>query len=382
MRLSIILILLISALWTGCKNNLDTDTTLRFGAEIVVTDTSFVTRTIGKTSRVSNAEVVLEAVSFDYSSTSVTNDSGVAEFPNLIPDYYNCRVSKTYPEDSVKKYLPLTQEINLVGSQANVPLMQDGDLMLIGLKPVLKSNIVISEIYYNGAPPQPPYYFHDQFTEIYNNSSETVYLDSYAVGNVDYGYRESDPDFLHCVHLYGFPGSGTDYPLEPGQMIIIAQDAIDHTEFNKNSIDLTSADFEYYNPLSNDVDVAEVPNMIQMHHKYGIDFLYSVMNDAIVLFKLEAQDSVWNYDEFNRILVPTQRAIDGVEYRESLIEYELKHLPDEVDAGLTGGTPAYKGRSIARKIFKEISGQIILMDNNNSSIDFQVLDTPTPGIIE
>ena len=159
MRLSIILILLISALWTGCKNNLDTDTTLRFGAEIVVTDTSFVTRTIGKTSRVSNAEVVLEAVSFDYSSTSVTNDSGVAEFPNLIPDYYNCRVSKTYPEDSVKKYLPLTQEINLVGSQANVPLMQDGDLMLIGLKPVLKSNIVISEIYYNGAPPQPPYYY-------------------------------------------------------------------------------------------------------------------------------------------------------------------------------------------------------------------------------
>ena len=53
-----------------------------------------------------------------------------------------------------------------------------------------------------------------------------------------------------------------------------------------------------------------------------------------------------------------------------------------MDAGITGGLPMYQGKSIARKVFNEVDGQIILMDNNNSSIDFQVLDTPTPGLLE
>ena len=201
-------------------------------------------------------------------------------------------------------------------------------------------------------------------------------MDNYAIGDVAYGYRD-DPQFLHCLHLYKFPGTGTDYPIYPGEIIIIAQDAINHLEYNANSLDLSNSNFEYYNHLSSDVPNPNVPNMIQIHHKYGHDFLYSVMNDAIVLFEMQPQDTVWSYDTFNQILVPISRAVDGIEYKEELTEYEYKHLPDNLDAGITGGMPMYKGKSIARKIFKEINGQTILMDNNNSSIDFHVQQHPT-----
>ena len=99
-------------------------------------------------------------------------------------------------------------------------------------------------------------------------------------------------------------------------------------------------------------------------------------------FKLEESDTAFTYGQFDLIKVPLSRAIDGVDYRENTSEYEYKRLPDCIDAGLTGGFPAYKGKSIARKVFKIVDGQIILTDNNNSSLDFKVLDNPTPGQIE
>ncbi len=380
----ILIIILISALalMLQCRKSTTGTNGVQFSGRVYVTDTSFVTRTICDTVLVEGAKVELSAVSYDLSYEAYTNDSGYAEFNNLVPDIYNCSVIKAYPADTVSLYLPVRQDINLVGSVAARQLSREGDSIAVLLRPVFRSNVLISEIYYNGAPPNPPYYFHDQFTEIYNNSEDTVYMDNYAVGDVDYGYRDEDPDYLHCIHLYKFPGGGRDYPLPPGEIFIIAQDAIDHTQINVNSIDLSFADFEYYNHLSTDVDIEGVKNMVQIHHKYGHDFLYSVFNDAVVLFKLEESDSNWTYDTFNHILVPIERVIDGVEYRENKSEYQYKRLHDNIDAGITGGIPAYKGKSVARKIFKNIDDQIILMDNNNSSIDFKVLDKATPGLIE
>ena len=372
--------LIITLHFNACKENLVTSGSLQFSLRIQVVDTSFVTLGITDTSTVHGAKVELHSVNYDLKYIAISDSAGMACFPKMIPDIYNCSVNKKYSAEIVQEHLGLQKDINLVGSLSTLSLSSPSDSLQIVLKPVFASNLVISEIYYSGAPPPPPYYFHDQFTEIYNNSSEVVYIDGYAIGDPSY-YSRTDT-MMHCVHLYQFPGDGDDYPIEPGEMIIIAQDAIDHTEYNTASIDLSSADFEYYNHMSNDVDAPEAVNMIQIHHKYGIDFLYSVMNASIVLFKLQDKDSVWTYDTFNEILVPMSRVVDGVEYKEVPSEYEYKHLPDEIDAGITGGMPAYKGKSIARKILNIAEGQFILMDHNNSNLDFEVLDEPTPGKVD
>ena len=379
-KYSVILTYLIIA---GCtENRTPTEVeSVQFTTKVQVIDTSFVTSAIHDTTLVPNAKVTLYSISYEMVYQEISNADGIALFTGIVPDIYNASVQKNYPADTVKKYLPIDQDINLVGSMATLAMKSQADSFRIHLKPVLSSNILLSEIYYNGAESPPGYYFHDQFTEIYNNSSETIYLDDYAIADVTSGHRD-DPDFIHSVHLYKFPGNGKDYPIQPGEIILIAQDAINHLEINANSLDLSNVDFEYYNHLSNDIDNPLVPNMIQIYHKYGIDFLYSVMNESIVLLKMEPADSILTYDEFEYILIPRERVVDAVEYREDLREYEYKRLADDMDAGITGGLPMYQGKSIARKVFNEVDGQIILMDNNNSSIDFQVLDTPTPGLLE
>jgi FKBP-type peptidyl-prolyl cis-trans isomerase 2 len=77
---------------------------------------------------------------------------------------------------------------------------------------------------------------------LYNNSEDVVYLDSLIIADAEYGYR--DEDYIHSVHAYMFPGDGDDYPLAPGEMVIVAQDAMNHSA--NNSVDLSGAEFEYY----------------------------------------------------------------------------------------------------------------------------------------
>ncbi len=382
--ISLVIIAFITLALSSCKQSISESETTQFTSKVFIADTTGITAKINGDSLaigVKHALVELTSVSYGVQYQGKTNSGGWWEKNDVIADYYNCFAQKHYPKDTVEKYLGISQEITLVGSLSAITLTDKTDSVKVILTPVISSDLLISEIYYNGSSPPPPYYFHDQFTEIYNNSLEVKYLDNYAIGDLSYGYRD-DPEFLHCLHLYKFPGTGTDCPIYPGEMIIVAQDAINHQEYNANSLDLSDADFEYYNPLSSDVPNPNVPNMIQIYHKYGHDFLYSVMNDAIVLFELLPQDTVWSYDSFDQILVPINRAVDGVEYKEELTEYEYKRLPDILDAGITGGMPMYKGKSVARKTLKEVNGQVILMDNNNSSIDFQVLDHPTPNSLD
>ena len=49
------------------------------------------------------------------------------------------------------------------------------------------------------------------------------------------------------------PGTGNTYPVQPGESIIIAEDAINHKEFNPLSIDLSKANFQYLKGR-NDID--------------------------------------------------------------------------------------------------------------------------------
>ncbi len=372
--------LIFTGLWWGCEEEINQPATVQFRTTVRVIDTTFVTEGIFGNRNVPGASVELQAVHYQIGYQRLTDNRGIALFEGLIPDVYNSTVRKIYPEDTVLKYLGIKQEQVLVASVPTVQLAQPGDSFTVVLKPVTRAPFVFSELYYNGAKPPPGFYYHDQFTEIYNNSASIVYIDGYVIGDAIYGYRD-DPEYVHCEHLYQFPGSGTDYPVAPGDMIVIAQDAIDHTEISPNSIDLSKADFEYYNPQSNDVDNPNVVNMIQIHHEYGFDYLYSVMNDAIILAKLEPEDTL-TYDSRGHILVPIKRVVDAIEYKEDPTNYEYKYLSDVLDAGITGGLAMYQGKSVIRKIFKIVDGQIILMDNNNSSIDFKVTSHRTPGWID
>jgi hypothetical protein len=327
---------------------------------------------------VDSAAVFINSISYFNFYDTLSDSLGVASFVAILPDRYNISVTKRV----MFKYEDVLIEKILNGQLTDIEIFGEDFNTNIYVEPSVTGQLVLSEIYYNGSPPQSPYYipqyFHDQFTEIYNNSDEVVYLDSIIIADLDYGH--ADEDCIYTIHAYMFPGSGKDYPLDPGEFVIVAQDAIDHTVVVPSSVNLSQADFEYYVTDKGDVDNPDVLNMVRIHHKYGVDFLYSVFNDAVVLLKVK-DPYACGYSEFDCLKFPKSAVLDGVDYRDNLAEVEYKRLDPSIDAGLTGGFDSYKNKSIQRRIDFYKGERPILMDNNNSSIDFIVLDHPTPGYI-
>ncbi|PIS31142.1 MAG: hypothetical protein COT43_00260 [Candidatus Marinimicrobia bacterium CG08_land_8_20_14_0_20_45_22] len=366
--------LLFVLLFVSCTENVTPPDSMRLNLHVTVVDTTdFTVRLTGK-NQVDDARVFISSVTFYNYFEAWTDTSGLASFEKILPDQYNVSVTKRIIQiiDGVK----IERVLN--GQLTNIDISGGDSEITVFVGPTSPGTLIFSEIYYNGSPPVPPnrlpQYYHDQFTEIYNNSADTLYLDGKIICDVEYGYI--DDDYTHSVHANQFPGTGKDYPILPGEMKIIAQDAIDHTQFVPVSVDLSNADFEYF--VDSDVDNPSVTNMVQIHHKYGYDVLYSVMNCAIIL--LEVKDPyAYGYDNYNCIKFPKSAILDGVDYRDNLQEVEYKRLDPSIDAGLTGGFPMYSHKSIHRQIDYIDNGRIVLMDNNNSTIDFQVLNFPTPG---
>lgn len=375
--ISTLLICLAVGFFVSCERTITRPASMRFSVQIFVADTTSEDSSQG----VANASIVLQSITYGDRFDSITDSSGQAIFFGVLPDRYNVMASGKLVDGT---------DMTIVNGQLQDTMLyvENNDTLSLSIIPELShtSALVISEIYYVGAPPKPiTQYYHDQFTEIYNNSNQTIYLDSIIFCDAEYGYAEDS--LIHAVHAYMFPGTGEDYPIEPGQIMVIAQDAIDHSPKPIYSINLLNADFEYFAPIgyngepTGDVNNQNVTDMVMLHHKYGVDFLYSVFSAGIVMLK--AKDPYhWGYDEFNRILLPISGVIDGVEYRDNLTETNMKRLGPSIDGGLTGGIPSYSLQSVERIIDRYEDGQIILMDNNNSSLDFHVLSFPTPGVIE
>ena len=86
----------------------------------------------------------------------------------------------------------------------------------------------------------------DQYITIYNPSKQTLYLDSLAIVTNQIDPRvifEFAPGDNFVNSYYGvnsimcFPGKGHDYPVKPGQTIVIANHAIDHAKDYEKYLD-------------------------------------------------------------------------------------------------------------------------------------------------
>lgn len=163
-------------------------------------------------------------------------------------------------------------EVDVQGVQQNVAV--SGGSYKLELKVhVLNTgdpDFVIAEIFipgtYNEAGKQ---YNGDQYIRIYNNSDKVLYADGLIFMESQFQttqkYQSVDPDIMDEAIAVGsvvaVPGSGTDYPVQPGESFILCDNAINHKEANPNSIDLSKANFEWYIESKQDVDNPAVPNL-------------------------------------------------------------------------------------------------------------------------
>jgi hypothetical protein len=144
--------------------------------------------------------------------------------------------------------------------------------------PSLRRSLVISEIRSTAdiANSGLCCYGNSKFVELYNNADTTIYLDGKVIGmgfNIVYDLSPNrpcnlfthlriDPLGIWALQMEQFPGSGRDYPLAPGETVVVARDAIDHRPFAPTALDLSHAQFEFFGIA--DVDNPQVPNMINI----------------------------------------------------------------------------------------------------------------------
>ena len=215
------------------------------------------------------------------------------------------------------------------------------------------SALVFKEIHYNASMVKnsaSARYLKDTYFEVYNNSDQTVYADGICLGDVlshkVYDFSDKLPNASDYVfmgtYVWQIPGSGTDYPIAPGESFIIAASAIDHSQ-TAETLDLSTAEFETicdrYKERGGQPD-ANAVNMALVCTIKERDVL-----DAIDLLKSENPDD--------------------------------KRLESELDAGWIKCATTGGNQSVVRKISgKRENGSIILQDTNNTTEDFTVSDSP------
>lgn len=305
-----------------------------------------------------------------------------------------------------------TREGEIVASRNGFPVSEEARTLTVEttLASIRTSDFVIEEIFFTGSlTPEGQQYYGDQYMKITNNSDRTLYADGLiifksafmTVSKYDY-----TPDIMatHFSVDSGLilPGSGSDYPVAPGESIVIADTAIDHREFNPQSLDLSGATFEYFN-LRDDEDV-DNPNVANVQtlfaddfwtwhnrgfYSYAIgrlgegvtaesfarDYAYTAHYEMVVeghgSFPME--DECWK--------VPNAWVIDAVNLSiESMFKWIV--TSPSLDSGWTFCGKIDKdqtryGKSVRRKVYSEENGRTIYRDTNNSTEDFTPEATPS-----
>ncbi len=326
-----------------------------------------------------------------------TDENGLAIF-SVEGGIYN--VTCSYNLDNYSVFNGNIQDIVVTEKTSGESI--DMDMTFSTLSPV-----IFKEIYYSGSrTPANKTYYADQFHEIYNNSSQVQYLDGLCLGVLQptssspSKWVTDDGELMTSLPVnfmaWRIPGNGTDFPLQPGESIVIAQDGINHKEDpsgNPNSpVDMSNADWETYFDLSGkDTDSPSVPNleMIWTNSTAMTDWLHSTMGSAVILFKIPIpwEEFVNNPDNLmtqpsstsstKYLMIPKDYVIDAVECVRSEAK-NYKRLPNDLDAGYIFCSGTYVGESIRRKVKEIKDGMVIYQDSNNSTEDFIVVTTPTP----
>lgn len=334
-----------------------------------------------------------------YSVKTGDNGSVVTEVPNGI---YRITV-----RDRSEDYIFNATKDKVLISNEDVSLDME-------LKQSKAGAIVIKEIYCGGCSkaPKEGTYQSDKYIIVHNNSVDTEYLDGLAMGTLSpYNSIGANPwlsngelpEFLPVIQaVLAIPGSGTDFPLAPGEDAVIALcGAIDHTAEYPLSVNLNRPDvFALYDPvLFPNATYHPAPGPLVNAARYleiviktgqANAYTLSVNSPTFVLFRAPSGVDIKDYVELSEnqpqvpgsnekvVAIPRDWVIDGVEVFFGGSTGNQKRLPETIDAGAVSLSETFKGRTLMRKADETLSeeqGFEVLQDTNNSTEDFYERET-------
>lgn len=248
------------------------------------------------------------------------------------------------------------------------------------------------------------------YLEIYNNADRTIYLDGKLLADgtflgffpttvskcADSRAVRTDSTGLVTRKALRFPGSGTDHPIEPGEAVVIAGAALDHTKVHPGYPDLSDADFEVAGGVA--ADNARVPNM----ESAGLE--------GFRPRDLSAPDNLWFLAEptdlrsrpivyrdhlgQGYVRVPAERILDAVgawywwpenerdqfgEPCKPFIHRRFERYFTHHPSHSVFGTEFTSRSSLQRRILRREGGRAVLLNTNTSAVDFFFGQPRSPG---
>jgi len=377
--------------------------------------------------KAAGAVVKLTDTSTGQQYEATTSDEGKAIL-QLLPGTYNIEVSKSLTKEQNNTLLGFDNEANFAASKQGVTVSKEANSISFKMSTARMGDLVIKQLYYTGSNIQTAAKYYDNFFEVHNNSSDTLYLDGIyfakltvsanaksnkgkkgfdAEGKYDWSQAQgleglnekANTDYVYAKTVIAFPGSGKEHPLAPGKSKIVAASARNHKEpiagqpvrNPELTLDLSRAHFEVYldpsfvkDGKTLDTDNPAVTNMVILHKSGGKDFLLDTHGrEAYILFR----DTKENFNTYKRVALPSvteakpdtakyvqiplDKIIDGVNAQNDDANKSFPHsLPNSIDAGELKAESFYSSEVFIRKVKDTKNGITRYQDTNNSTNDF------------
>lgn len=390
-------------------------------------------------------EVKLKSLGTGVETLVKTNAKGEAVFEKISSGSYDFMVSKRFSPQEYQRLTGISVESDMVfnSGKTNYTIKtNEGNYQIpMTLKRGVQGKWVIKQLYYAGSDLYDGASLRDNFFEVYNNTGELLYADSlcmmFVYGRLSTTYNRTDllqpngqfdwtkaagtepspananEDYLYAQAIYRFPGTGKQYPVQPGQSLVVARSAINHQQpfTNKNgkvyevkrpdlTVDLSKADFEVISTPAlapgekgSEIDIPTPgKTSLEVIQVFGKNMMMdNIGRVGYALFKTSEDIRKWpKYAEVKETSiegktlytrVPKKYIIDAVETQPSTAGRRIpKKLSMELDAGfgfVPGGS--YSSQALIRRVERIENGRKILMDTNNSSVDFEWIMPAIPG---
>ena len=337
--------------------------------------------------------------------TAKTDDKGMAEFNQIIPDVYT--ISTSWDIDQAEYTVATGKAASegyfaTISGNSNNQLIKSDNKISLNTNLVAGASLLISKMYYAGSKDNNnKNYGAGLFLEIYNQTNsdidvsglyigliETNSTPAYTLDNLKDVYKDT---VVLCKQIFRIPITSS-HMIAPGGTIILTNSAIDHTINGAHEFNLLNADYEAKDVTGKTVNNSATPALDLIFSNLTNFSKMNLLNsgpNGIIIFRTKENvayfKTTYPYGKTKGnlySLVPKKYVIDGVDilkYSATGVDLATKHMSEDIDGGYTNinAISGYNGEVIYRKTStrRGTNGHKILQDSNNSINDFQTSTT-------